>query len=115
MSAATAWKSACTTSRACRKRVTATPDNFHDVDAPCAFVADPMAVVQGVYRRFGLDLSPAAEAAMRQWIAKNPQGKFGRHVLRDRGIRTGSGRHPSPVCRLHPPLPAMNAYKEKHA
>jgi hypothetical protein len=57
------------------------PDNFHDVDYR-AFVADPMAVVQGVYHRFGLDLSPAAEAAMRQWIAKNPQGKFGRHVYK---------------------------------
>lgn len=57
------------------------PDNFHDVDYR-AFVADPMAVVQGIYRRFDLELSPAAEAAMRAWIAKNPQGKFGRHVYK---------------------------------
>jgi hypothetical protein len=42
-------------------------------------MADPMTVVAGIYRHFGLALSPAAEARMRGWIAQNPQGRFGKH------------------------------------
>jgi hypothetical protein len=38
-----------------------------------------MTVVAGIYRRFGLALSPAAETRMHAWIAQNPQGKFGKH------------------------------------
>jgi hypothetical protein len=54
------------------------PDNFHDVYYR-QFMADPMTVVTGVYRHFGLALSAAAEIRMRAWIAQNPQGKFGKH------------------------------------
>lgn len=54
------------------------PENFHDVTYK-QFMADPMGVVEGIYRRFDLTLSPAAKAAMQQWIAQNPQGKFGHH------------------------------------
>jgi Sulfotransferase family len=54
------------------------PNNFHDVYYR-QFMADPMTVVTGIYRRFGLALSPAAETRMRAWIAQNPQGKFGKH------------------------------------
>jgi hypothetical protein len=54
------------------------PDNFYDVYYR-QFIADPMTVVAGVYSHFGLALSPAAEARMRNWIAQNPQGKFGKH------------------------------------
>jgi hypothetical protein len=54
------------------------PDRFHDVDYR-ALVADPMGVVQGIYRRFQLTLSAAAASAMKKWIEQNPQGKFGQH------------------------------------
>lgn len=54
------------------------PRNFHDVDYR-RFVSQPMAVIEDIYQRFGLTLSPAAEDAMRDWLAMNPQGKFGQH------------------------------------
>ena len=54
------------------------PGNFHDVDYR-QFVADPLRVVAQIYDRFGLALRPTAEARMREWIARNPQGKFGKH------------------------------------
>jgi hypothetical protein len=54
------------------------PANFHDIYYR-QFVADPITVVTGIYRHFGLMLSAAAEARMRVWIAQNPQGKFGKH------------------------------------
>jgi hypothetical protein len=53
-------------------------DQFHDVFYR-AFMADPMRVVEDIYRKFDLTLSATAEAAMRAWIAQNPQGKFGQH------------------------------------
>lgn len=53
-------------------------EQFHDV-LYREFMAEPMKVVEGIYRKFDLSLSAAAEAAMRDWIAKNPQGKFGKH------------------------------------
>lgn len=51
---------------------------FHDVRYR-DFMADPMKVVEAIYRKFDLTLSPAAETAMRDWMANNPQGKFGKH------------------------------------
>ena len=54
------------------------PDNFHDVRY-LDFLSNPMGVVEKIYQRFGLTLDPAARAAMLDWIAKNPQGKFGKH------------------------------------
>lgn len=54
------------------------PDNFHDV-YHSAFVADPMAVVRGIYARFDLELRAPVETAMRAWVAANPQGKHGEH------------------------------------
>jgi len=54
------------------------PDNFFDVYYR-DFVAEPMRVVTAIYRRFGLELSPTAQARMRTWIGQNPQDKFGAH------------------------------------
>ena len=53
-------------------------DRFHDVRYT-DFVRDPIGVVTGIYRRFGLTLTPDAEQAMRIWLADNPQGRFGAH------------------------------------
>lgn len=39
----------------------------------------PMATMRQLYGQLGDDLSPAAEAAMQQWIDDNPQNKFGKH------------------------------------
>jgi hypothetical protein len=54
------------------------PDRIMSVDFR-AFLADPMAVVRGVYDRFGIELTPEAEARMRRWAEANPQGKHGEH------------------------------------
>jgi hypothetical protein len=42
-------------------------------------VRDPLAAVRAIYERFGLRLEPRAEAAMKSWLAANPQGKHGAH------------------------------------
>ncbi len=54
------------------------PARVVDVDHD-AFVADPMGTLQGIYRHFGLTLSPAAEAAMRVHADANPKGRHGSH------------------------------------
>jgi hypothetical protein len=43
-------------------------------------VRNPMGVVRGIYARLGENLTPDAESKMEQFLAENPQGKFGRHV-----------------------------------
>jgi hypothetical protein len=43
------------------------------------FVDDPMAVVEKVYRAFGLPLNDSARAAMQAHIDANPKGKHGKH------------------------------------
>jgi hypothetical protein len=53
-------------------------DQFHDVRYR-DFMSDPMAVIAGIYGRFKLTLTPSAERAMQEWVAANPQGKFGAH------------------------------------
>jgi hypothetical protein len=55
------------------------PASFHDVDFR-SFVADPMGVVRGIYDRFDMELDPATELAMLDWIKANPQGKHGVHA-----------------------------------
>lgn len=54
------------------------PDQFHDVTHG-DYMRDPLAVVRGIYARFGLDLLPAVERDMAAWIAANPHGKHGEH------------------------------------
>jgi hypothetical protein len=40
---------------------------------------DPVGTMRTVYRALGDEFTPAAEQGMRQWLADNPQDKFGRH------------------------------------
>jgi hypothetical protein len=42
-------------------------------------IADPLAQMQKLYGFLGDAWTPAAESGMRDWLAKNPQGRFGRH------------------------------------
>lgn len=53
-------------------------DRFADV-AYGDLLADPVGTVRSVYASFGEDLSPAAEAAMRRYVAEHPRGEHGRH------------------------------------
>lgn len=43
------------------------------------FVEDPVAQVKAAYRQFGIEWTAAAEAALAQWNADNPQHKHGKH------------------------------------
>jgi hypothetical protein len=43
-------------------------------------MADPLAVVRRIYRRFDLPLSPATEARMRDYVASHPKDAHGAHV-----------------------------------
>jgi hypothetical protein len=43
------------------------------------FLRDPMAVVRTIYERLGIELTDAAERAMRAFLAANPQEKHGGH------------------------------------
>jgi len=40
---------------------------------------DPIATLRKLYRALGDEFTAAAEAGMRNWLADNPQDKFGRH------------------------------------
>jgi hypothetical protein len=40
---------------------------------------DPIGTMRTIYSKLGDPFTPAAEAGMRNWLADNPQGKFGRH------------------------------------
>jgi hypothetical protein len=51
---------------------------FRDVDYR-AFVADPLGTVRGVYDHFGLERTPAVDAALADWAREHPQGKHGAH------------------------------------
>ena len=39
----------------------------------------PIETMRALYKAIGDDFTPEAEAAMTQWLADNPQGKFGKH------------------------------------
>lgn len=54
------------------------PERFFDVRF-ADFRRDPMAVVEAIYRHFGLQLSVDADRSMREWLDANPQHKHGRH------------------------------------
>ncbi len=51
---------------------------FVDVDYS-AMLAAPMAEVERIYDRLGLDLTLAAKSRMEAWLAKNGQGRYGAH------------------------------------
>jgi hypothetical protein len=52
------------------------------------FVSDHMSVVQRIYDKFNLSLSPEAKNNMQQFLAKNPKDKHGAHTytLEDFGV-----------------------------
>lgn len=52
---------------------------------------DPIGVVERIYRAFSLDLTAAAEARMRAFLAANPKDKSGRHryTLEEFGLDAG--------------------------
>lgn len=52
---------------------------FYDMYFP-DFVADQFAEVSKIYAALGLDMTDKAAAAMRAFIADNPQGKHGLHT-----------------------------------
>lgn len=54
------------------------PGRFLDVRF-ADFQRAPLAVVEGIYTHFGLELTDATRAAMQAWIADNAQHKHGRH------------------------------------
>lgn len=43
------------------------------------FLRDPMAVVNNIYERLGIELSQDAESRMRRFLAEHPQEKYGGH------------------------------------
>jgi len=45
-----------------------------------AVVHDPIGEMKKLYQHFGEPLTPAAETAMRAYLANNPQGKHGKHA-----------------------------------
>jgi NAD(P)-dependent dehydrogenase (short-subunit alcohol dehydrogenase family) len=47
-------------------------------------LADPLACVRRIYAHAGMDLAPAAEAAMKEVVARDTQHRYGRHVYRTR-------------------------------
>jgi hypothetical protein len=53
-------------------------DAFVDVRYP-ELIVDPMATVRAVYRHFELALTPSTIAAMEVFLARNQQGKRGKH------------------------------------
>jgi hypothetical protein len=55
------------------------------------FVSDPMTVVRTIYERLGIELTEAAEGAMRSFLAANPQEKHGGHKysFADTGLDAG--------------------------
>jgi hypothetical protein len=42
-------------------------------------LTDPIGTMRSLYTALGDDFTPEAEQAMRDWLAANPQGKFGKH------------------------------------
>jgi hypothetical protein len=42
-------------------------------------MADPVGTTKKVYAQLGDEFTSAAEAGITQWVADNPQDKFGKH------------------------------------
>lgn len=64
--------------RGMRARDACDPARFIDIDYR-TFVRDPMATVERIYGHFSLPLEDGVAAAMREYLAANPQSKHGRH------------------------------------
>lgn len=69
------WAKVLESSMAVRQQY---PERFTDVYFE-EFMADPIAAVEGIYRKWGDELSPAAAKKMREYLAENPQDKHGSH------------------------------------
>jgi len=68
--------------RACvRDRGLVPADRSHDSMFE-RFMAEPMATLQQVYERAGLELTPEARGALEQYLAEHPRGKEGQVVYR---------------------------------
>lgn len=85
--------------RAMAARARLDPSRFLDVRFEDVLV-DPIAVVKRIYAHFDLELTSAAEAAMRRHLAAHPREKHGRHVytlgmfgLTEAGIRRDFGAY----------------------
>ena len=64
--------------RGAQVRDTANPAQFYDVHYN-NLMQDPIGTVRGIYEYFDYMFDDGLEEQMRQWLAKNPQGKHGRH------------------------------------
>ncbi len=64
--------------RALSLRETTDPARFFDVPY-AALTADPIEVIQGVYRHFDYPFTPGFADRMKHWLAENPQHKHGVH------------------------------------
>ena len=53
-------------------------ERFYDVHLR-DFVADPIGVIQGIYRHYGLTLEPAVEENMKVWLKKHEESREGAH------------------------------------
>jgi hypothetical protein len=62
------WRMAMERTMAFRKQY---PERFCDVDFR-EFHADPLRVVSGIYRHFGLDLTAPIATQMRRWLQQQP-------------------------------------------
>ncbi len=61
-----------------RDAVCLRPERFLDVWYS-DLVAKPLETVRRIYKRFDLPLTPTAEARMQEFLAENPQHRYGRH------------------------------------
>jgi len=61
-----------------RARACAPADQFIDVEYS-DLVRDPIAAVRMVYEKFGLDVHPAYEAAMKRWLVQNAPHEQAKH------------------------------------
>jgi hypothetical protein len=68
-------------------------DRVLDIDY-VAFVADPIGTIRTIYDRWDTELTPAAEARMRAFLAEHGQHQHGRHrySLADTGLPVGELR-----------------------
>jgi hypothetical protein len=69
------------------------PARFVDVTHD-AFVADPLGVVEGIYRHFGLPVAPATRALLAEHVRRHPKGEHGEHryALEDYGLTAADVR-----------------------
>jgi len=81
------------------QRMTAVGDDAGFPDPVCHvhhmdLISDPVATVDGVYRHFGMSLSPESAAAIGDFVAAKPNGGYGDHNYRfeDHGLNEKAER-----------------------